>query len=150
VKPAGRLLGIDYGKVRVGLAVSDPERRIASPLETYTRRTRELDAQYFRQLVDREEIVALIVGLPMHNDGREGEQARAARNFGNFLAETTGLPVRFWDERFTTIEAESALLAAELTSKKRKSRRDRVAAQMMLQSYLEAGCPSSHKKFLPM
>jgi putative Holliday junction resolvase len=134
---AGRLLGVDYGKVRVGLAVTDPEQRLASPLDTYVRRTKELDARFFRELVQAEDIVALVVGLPVHTDGREGEQAAAARAFGQELASATGLPVEFWDERFTTVEAEGFLLSAGLTNKKRKARRDRVAAQVMLQSYLE-------------
>jgi putative pre-16S rRNA nuclease len=136
--PRGRLLGIDPGKVRVGLAVSDVERRLASPLETYVRRGQEADAVYFRNIAAREEITGLVIGLPVHNDGREGEQAVAARAFGRWLAETTGLPVVFWDERFTTLAAEEWLLSAGLTHKKRKARRDRVAAQLILQGYLDA------------
>jgi putative Holliday junction resolvase len=136
-----RLLGVDYGSVRVGLAVSDPDRKIAFPLATYTRRDRERDAAYFRELVAREEVGGLVVGLPVHTNGREGQKAREARAFGRLLAEATGLPVVFWDERFTTVEAESALWEAGLTHKKRKARRDRVAAQMLLQAYLDAGCP---------
>lgn len=136
-----RLLGVDYGSVRVGLAVSDPERRLASPLAVHQRRGRDRDAEYFRLLMAAEEIGALIVGLPIHLDGREGQKAAEARAFGAWLAETTKLPVIFWDERFSTVEAESALWQAGLTHKKRKARRDRVAAQILLQAYLDAGCP---------
>jgi putative Holliday junction resolvase len=135
------LLGVDYGSVRIGLAISDPERRLASPLAVYERRGRERDAEYFRALATVEEVAALIVGLPVHLDGREGQKAAEARAFGAWLAETTGLPVFFWDERFSTVEAESALWQAGLTHKKRKARRDRVAAQILLQAYLDAGCP---------
>jgi len=138
----GRLLGVDYGKVRVGLAITDPERCLASPLATYIRRSAEQDARFFRELVKVEEIVAMVVGLPVHNDGREGEQAAAARAFGEWLVGTTRLPVHYFDERFTTVEAESLLLSAGLTNKRRKARRDRVAAQIMLQSYLDSGSPS--------
>ena len=134
----GRLLGVDHGKVRVGLAVSDPERHLASPLQTYTRRGKEEDAGFFRELATEEKIVQIVVGLPAHLDGREGEQAKLARTFGTWLGEVTGLPVVFFDESFTTHDAEQHLLAAGLTSKKRKARRDRVAAQIMLQAYLEA------------
>jgi putative holliday junction resolvase len=141
VSGAGRLLGVDYGSVRVGLAVSDPERKIAFPLATYTRRGRRQDADYFRRTVSEEQIAQLVIGLPVHVDGREGQKAKEARAFGAWLGETTGLPVVFWDERFTTVEAEAALWDAGLTHKKRKERRDRVAAQMMLQGYLDAGCP---------
>jgi putative pre-16S rRNA nuclease len=139
----GRVLGVDHGHVRVGLAVSDVDRRIASPLETYPRRDREQDARFFRNLAAQEEITQIVVGLPAHLDGREGEQAQKARAFGTWLGEVTGLPVSFWDESFTTWEAEGFLLTAGLTSKKRKARRDRVAAQIMLQAYLDAGCPEA-------
>jgi len=139
--PRRRLLGVDYGAVRVGLAVSDAERRIASPLTTYTRRAPEQDARFFKELIEAEEIAALVVGLPMHTTGHEGASARAARVFGAWLAKLSGLACVYWDERFTTVFAEAALWDAGLTHKKRKSRRDRVAAQMLLQSYLDAGCP---------
>ena len=137
-----KLLGIDYGTVRVGLAVTDPERKFAFPLATYRRRTRDEDAAYFRELVRREEVGGLVVGLPVHTDGREGRKAAEARAFGAWLAETTELPVAFFDERFTTAQAESALWSAGLTHARRKERRDRVAAQIMLQAYLDAGCPA--------
>jgi putative Holliday junction resolvase len=110
-------------------------------LAVYERHGRERDAAYFRVLVEAEEIGAIVVGLPVHCDGREGQKAAEARTFGAWLAETTELPVRFWDERFSTVEAESALWQAGLTHKKRKVRRDRVAAQILLQAYLDAGCP---------
>lgn len=136
-----RLLGVDPGKVRLGLAVSDTERRIASPLTTYTRRTPALDAEFFKKIAAAEEIAAFVVGLPIHEDGSEGEQAKAARAFAAWLQEVTRLPCAFQDERFTTFQAESALLDAGLTKKKRKARRDRVAAQILLQGYLDEGCP---------
>src|SRR5262245_13342855 len=115
-----RLLAVDYGSVRVGLAVSDPERRIASPLAQHIRRDAAQDARYFRQLVEEEAIGQIIVGLPVHLDGREGQKAAEARTYGKWLAEATGLPVLFWDERFTTVEAENALWTAGLTHRKRK------------------------------
>ena len=138
-----RLLGIDYGKVRVGLAVSDPERRIASPLITYERKDDERDARYFKELVREEEIGLLVIGLPMHNDGREGLLAEAARKYGDWLQKITGLSTVFWDERFSTHEAEEHLQMAGLTRAQRKARRDRVAAQIILQSFIEAGGPGS-------
>ena len=134
-----RLLGVDYGSVRIGLAVSDPERMIASPLATYTRVNRDQDGCFFRELVEAEAIDRIIVGLPMHLDGHEGSKAAEARAFGQWLNQITGLPVVFWDERFTTVEAEEHLWSAGLTHKQRKRRRDRVAAQILLQSFLERG-----------
>ena len=137
-----RLLGIDHGKVRLGLAVSDPQRRIASPLANYTRQGPEQDGRYLRKVIEEEEIGALVIGLPVHLSGHEGEQAGAAREFGHWLKTLTGLPCIFWDERFSTFEAESSLWEAGLSHKKRKARRDQVAAQVFLQAYIEAGCPA--------
>jgi putative Holliday junction resolvase len=142
VKARTRLLAIDPGKVRLGLAISDTERRLASPYMTYTRRDPDQDARFLKKVVEEEEIAQIVIGLPVHLDGREGEQAIAARKFGLWLHEATGLPCVFFDERFTTFEAESSLLEAGLTNKKRKARRDQVAAQILLQTYLEAGCPA--------
>jgi putative holliday junction resolvase len=136
-----RLLGVDYGQVRVGLAVSDAGRKIASPLSTYTRADQAKDSAFFRKLVEEESIAGLVVGLPLHSDGREGEKAAEARAFGAFLASATGLEVVYWDERFTTVFAENMMIDAGLTRKRRKQRRDRVAAQILLQSYLDEGCP---------
>jgi putative Holliday junction resolvase len=145
VKHASRLLGVDYGHVRIGLAITDEDRRIASPLATYNRRTRDEDARYFQEVVAAESVEQIVVGLPVHADGSEGEKAVEARRFGAWLAGATGLPIVYFDERFTTVEAESHLLAAGLTSKRRKARRDRVAAQILLQSYIDAGCPPDPK-----
>jgi putative Holliday junction resolvase len=136
------LLGVDFGSVRIGLAISDPDRKIAFPFATYTRRDREQDAGYFRKVVEAEAISQIVVGLPVHLDGREGLKASEARAYGQWLGDVTGLPVVFWDERFTTVEAEGHLWSAGLTHKRRKARRDRVAAQILLQWYLDAGCPA--------
>ena len=145
MQPRTRLLAIDPGKVRLGLAISDAERWLASPLTTYTRRNSKQDAVFFKKIIEDEEIGAIVIGLPVHLDGREGEQAKAAREFGAWLQKATGLSCTFYDERFTTSQAESALWDAGLTHKKRKERRDRVAAQILLQTYLDAGCPPESK-----
>jgi putative Holliday junction resolvase len=135
---SGRIAGIDYGTVRIGVAVSDADRTIASPYENYTRRGPEQDARRFRRLVDEEGIVLFVVGLPVHLDGRESQKSAEAREFGAWLAGVTGVPVDFFDERFTTAEAEQFLLDAQLTSKRRKRRMDMLAAQIMLAAYLES------------
>lgn len=141
MSPPGRVLGVDYGTVRIGLAVSDADRMIASPLATYERKKGKQDARFFQDLIRTEAPTLLVVGLPVHLDGREGAKAIEARAFGKWLADATNLPVIFFDERFTTVEAEKHLLAAGLTSKRRKARRDKVASQILLQTYLDAGCP---------
>jgi len=141
--PRGRLLGVDFGTVRVGLAVSDPDRLIASPLDTRTRAGDAADAAYFAQVVAAERVVGLVVGLPLHARGNEGTKAAEARQFGAWLGSVTGLPVVFWDERFTTALADDAFREAKLSHKKRKDRRDRVAAVLILQGFLDAGCPAA-------
>lgn len=134
----GRLAGIDYGTVRIGIAVTDREQRLASPLENYNRRTPDLDAAYFRRLLAEEQICRLIVGLPLHLNGKESQKSLEARQFGVWLQELTGLPVEFYDERFTSSEAQQYLAEARLSHKKRKARLDKLAAQIMLTSYLES------------
>jgi len=135
---SGRVAGIDYGTVRVGIALSDPGRTIASPYENYTRRGSEQDAARFRRLVEEESVTLFVVGLPVHLDGGESQKSLEARAFGRWLGEVTGVPVEFFDERFTTSEAEQSLLSADLSRKKRKKRRDMLAAQIMLAAYLES------------
>ena len=135
----GRLAGIDYGTVRIGIAVTDRSRTIASPLETYQRIGEEADARFFQQLAIREEICAFVVGLPIHLSGDESQKSAEARRFGSWLAAMTNLPVAFFDERFTSREAEQALAQPGLSRKQRDTRRDMLAAQMMLTAYLESG-----------
>ncbi|MGQ9575531.1 MAG: Holliday junction resolvase RuvX [Thermoguttaceae bacterium] len=136
--PPGRVAGIDYGTVRIGIAISDPMRTVASPYESYTRRGPKQDAERLRRLVTEEGITLFVVGLPVHLDGRESQQSAEARQFGQWLGQVTGVPVELFDERFTTTEAERLLLEAGLTRKRRNSRRDMLAAQVLLSAYLES------------
>ena len=137
--PPGRAAAIDYGTVRIGIAVSDRERRIASPYENYVRRGEQADALRMQQLANDEDIKLFVVGLPVHLDGRESQKSAEARRFGQWLAEKTGVPVEFFDERFTSVQAEELLLGADLIRKQRKQRRDKLAAQILLAAWLESG-----------
>ena len=134
----GRLAGIDYGTVRIGVAITDPDQRLASPLENYTRRDLITDANWIKKLAESERLAGFVVGLPVHTTGEESQKSAEARRFGKWLAETTKLPVRFFDERFTTANAEALLLDAGLTKKQRKERLDKLAAQILLAAYLES------------
>jgi putative Holliday junction resolvase len=134
-----RIAGIDYGTVRIGIALADLEVRIAGPYENYTRRTPQLDAEYFAQLAEDEQIGRFVVGLPVHLGGGESQKSTEAREFGNWLGNVTGVPVEYFDERFTTAEADELLGQRKLTKKQRQARRDQLAAQIMLTAYLEAG-----------
>jgi putative Holliday junction resolvase len=134
----GRVVGIDFGTVRIGIAVSDPGRVLASPLENYTRQGEQQDRKRFVRLAAEEDAKLFVVGLPVHLDGGESEKSTEARQFGKWLGEVTGVAVEFFDERFTTSQAKQFLAGANLTSKRRKQRLDMVAAQIILSSYLEA------------
>jgi putative Holliday junction resolvase len=134
-----RIAGIDYGTVRIGVAFADTEVGIATPLANYARRSEELDAAYFRDLSGNERVDRFVVGLPVHLDGRESQKSAEARKFGEWLGRSTGVPVEYFDERFTTSEADELLASAKLTKKQRQARRDKLAAQIMLTAYLESG-----------
>lgn len=134
----GRVLAIDYGTVRLGLAISDPRQQIASPLANYARADTQRDLVYLRRVTKDEQVVKIVVGLPIHLDGRESQKSFEARGFAGWLEREIGIPVELHDERFTSVEAEAQLLAADLTRKQRKARRDKLAAQLLLTAYLEA------------
>jgi putative Holliday junction resolvase len=137
--PPGRIAGVDFGTVRIGIAIADTAVSIAVPLENYTRRTEKIDADYFRNLAQCERLQRFVVGLPTHLHGGESQMSGEARRFGAWLSDVTGVPVEFFDERFTSSEAEQLLLEAKLSKKKRKARLDMLAAQRMLAAYLESG-----------
>jgi putative Holliday junction resolvase len=134
----GRVVGVDFGTVRIGIAITDPSRTFASPLEQHTRSGAAGDARYFQRLAQREEVQLFVVGLPVHLSGDESQKSFEAREFAKWLGETTGVPVELFDERFTTSLADEVLAAGELTKKKRKARRDMLAAQFLLSGWLEA------------
>ncbi|MEM6798078.1 MAG: Holliday junction resolvase RuvX [Planctomycetota bacterium] len=141
----GRVAGIDYGTVRIGVAIGDLEVRMASPYENYNRRSEKLDTEYFRSLAKEERLARWVVGLPVHLNGDESQKSHEARRFGKWLGELTGLPVDFFDERYTSSQAEEILQGANLTKKQRKARLDQLAAQIMLTAYLEAGAKSNEQ-----
>ncbi|MBE3070986.1 MAG: Holliday junction resolvase RuvX [Acidobacteria bacterium] len=138
-----RILALDLGERRVGVAVSDPDGIMAHPLVQFEPKGRgDLVARVVR-LVAEQGAQRVVVGLPLLHDGRRGEQARRAEAVAAALAGALEAPVVLWDERFSTVEAEAALRGAHLTADRRKARRDKVAAAFILQSYLDAGCPAS-------
>jgi len=137
-----RILGIDFGTRRVGAAVSDSRRSIASPLEVYQRRDPAQDARHYHALVAEEEVALAVIGLPVHLGGHEGASAALARAWGGWFADVTGLEVRYYDERYTTVDAEASLIAAGTRRAKRKDLRDMLAARLLLQNFLDDGCPA--------
>lgn len=135
---SGRIAAIDYGTVRIGIAVCDPDRILASPFEVYRVRTPQQDAEYFQQLARQERLAGLIVGLPIHCDGGESQKSRECRTFAKGLHQATGLPVRLFDERFSTAAARQRLGGGGLSRQKKKRKLDAVAALVLLESFLEA------------
>ena len=133
-----RILGIDYGEKRIGLALSDPLRITAQGIDTPERRGWQEDLRAIREIVTRQQVERVIVGLPRRMDGTIGRQAQRVLDFVRILAEGIGLPVETWDERLTTVAAERALLEGSVRRSKRKLLRDRLAAVFILQGYLDA------------
>lgn len=129
---------MDYGTVRIGIAISDAGQTISSPLENYNRRNQRLDDAFFVELVRQEDVVGFVVGLPVHSSGDESKKSKEARVFGERLSKVTGLPVVWFDERYTSAHAAQLLQVAGFTRKKRKSRLDKIAAQILLSAYLES------------
>ncbi len=105
---------------------------IAGPYENYNRRSPKLDAEYFQRLATEERIGRFVVGLPVHLSGSESQKSTEARAFGEWLGEVTGVAVEYFDERFTTSEADELLSSVKFTKKQRQARRDQLAAQIML------------------
>ena len=136
---SSRIAGIDYGTKRIGIALASVEVGIASPHEVYERHDEVQDASYFTQLVATENINKFVVGLPVHLSGEESQQSHAARQFGAWLEEACGVPVEFFDERFTSSAADDVMATGELTKKNRKVHRGASDARIMLTAYLEAG-----------
>ena len=131
-----RKIGLDVGDVRIGVAVSDLLGICANPRETYVRSGDPVkDADYFSEYARREEADAFVMGLPKNMDGAEGPRAAVTREFGSLLEERIGLPVRYVDERLTTVSAERLLIEADVRREKRKKVIDKVAATIILNSY---------------
>jgi len=143
----GVAAGIDYGTVRIGVAVTDRRRVIAFPLVNYTRKNEARDAEFFKKLAADEQVTRFVVGLPLHLSGDLSDKAREALAFGKWLGELTGVPVDYYDERYTSVEAEDCLIEANISRKKRKQKRDQVAAQILLTAWLESGCRGTTKHF---
>ena len=133
---SGRFLGLDPGERRIGVAISDATGTIASPVEFVDRKARNHE-QRIADLCSEWEVTEIVVGLPLSLDGTEGPAATKSRDFGMFVAELTGLPVSYHDERFTTVTAEQALLEGGVKRRSRTSKRDQVAAAVMLQGFLD-------------
>lgn len=133
-----RTLGLDIGSKRIGLAQSDALGITAQGLFTLERDTDENVFIRLRELVRTNDISEIVVGLPLNMNGSSGPQAKAAVAFADKLKESLNIPIKLWDERMTTMEVERIMIQADTSRAKRKKKIDKLAAQVMLQSYLSA------------
>jgi putative Holliday junction resolvase len=137
-KFAVKIMALDVGTVRIGVAISDDLEMGAYPLTTYHRvGSLRRDVAAIQALVAEQEADALIVGLPTSLNGDEGPQAQYTRVFGDALAQKAGVPMVYWDESMTSVEAEERLIALDYSRQKRRSVLDQWAAKILLESYLD-------------
>ncbi len=135
----GRIIGVDWGEIRIGLALSDESQILATPLETLVRRAgKRFPMPRFLELTDMHRPVGLVVGLPLSSEGDEADSARAAREMAEPLVRRTGLPLELWDERMSTARALAAIREQGGSTRGRKSDVDALAAAVLLQHFLDA------------
>jgi len=133
-----RIMGLDVGTKRIGLAVSDETGSIAQGRETVARTSDEKAVAAIKEIASAEKVAEIVVGLPLNMDGSEGPSAEGCRKFAKKLSETLKVPVKFWDERLSTKEAESVMLMADVSRAGRKKAVDKLAAVVILQRYLDS------------
>ena len=131
------MLGLDWGSKRIGVAISDPGRTVALGRDTYNRKTIEEDVEFVRDLVSTEEVSLIVIGMPYHLDGNEGESVEEVRKLKQTLEEELTVPVKAIDERLTSSEAERVMLESDLSREDRKRHRDKLAATLILQRFLD-------------
>ncbi len=136
--PRGRVLGVDWGERRIGLALSDETQVLAQPLATLTRRaSKRFPMLQLLTHMDAHHVVGVVVGLPLDADGAEGEAARSARALAEAIGRRSGRPVELWDERMTTARVLQAVREMGGKTKHRKADVDALAATLLLQHYLD-------------
>src|SRR5882672_10703246 len=133
----GALIGLDLGSKTIGVASSDPDRRLATAVETIARKTFSADAVRVLALAAERKAVGFVLGLPINMDGSEGPRAQSTRAFARNLARLTDVPIALWDERLSTAAVERALIAADASRAKRKAVIDQHAAVYILQGALD-------------
>lgn len=136
----GRIVGIDYGKTRIGLAISDENRIIATALETIqaTKDPLETAKKIAEALSGYKKIDTIVIGLPLHMSGKESEMSQSVRAFASVLEDVVPVPIIFWDERLTSAGVEKMLKGIDISRKKRASISDALSAVSILQNYLDS------------
>jgi putative Holliday junction resolvase len=134
----GRILALDLGKRRIGLALSDPLGITAQGLPTLQRINIRTDLTALEKTIQEHDVGMILLGLPLHMTGKEGRQAEYTREFADRLAERTGLEIRMWDERLTTVAAQRVLKESGISTAKRAKAVDKLSAQILLESFLSS------------
>jgi len=132
-----RIMALDYGEVRIGIALSDVTRFLASGYENYTRKGLELDCAHIAQIAKDNNVRTIVLGLPLNMDGSEGVRVEKTREFADELRKFTDANIDFLDERLTSVSAEKILISADVSRKKRKEVLDKLSATIILQDYLD-------------
>ena len=132
-----KIIGLDIGKVRIGIATSDILGIIASSYEVYNRRNMYLDVRYMKTLQDKLDADTFVIGLPLKLDGSEGDSVQMVKEFAEELSKITDAKIIFQDERLSTVSAERILIESNMRREKRKNVIDQVAATIILQNYLD-------------
>ena len=135
--PRGALIGLDLGTKTIGVAVSDPDRRLATGVETISRKNFTTDAARVLALAAERSVAGFVLGLPVNMDGTEGPRAQSTRAFARNFSKLTELPIAFWDERLSTVAVERGLIAADMRRDRRKEVIDQHAAMFILQGALD-------------
>ena len=135
--PRGTLIGLDLGTKTIGVATSDPDRRVAAPVETIARKKFSADAERIMELASQRRASGFVLGLPINMDGSEGPRAQATRAFARNLAQRTDIPIALWDERLSTAAVERTLIDIDVSRAKRKKVIDQHAAVFILQGALD-------------
>ena len=133
-----RVMGLDYGDVRIGIALSDVTRFLASGFENYTRVSLEKDCQHIAEIISSNYVKLVVLGLPLNMDGSEGVRVEKTKEFAEELKKYTSVEIDFLDERLTSVSAEKILISADVSRKKRKQVLDKLSATIILQDYLDS------------
>lgn len=135
-----RVMGIDLGDARIGIAMSDMMKIIANGYETYKRIDEETDLKHIADLIASNDVDTVVFGLPLNMDGTSGNRVETTREFADKLSQLVSARIAFQDERLTTVTAERMLISADVRRDKRKQVIDKIAATIILQTYLDGGC----------
>ncbi|MFH1379858.1 MAG: Holliday junction resolvase RuvX [bacterium] len=139
-----RIMAIDYGSKRIGIALTDALQSMAHPFKVIARTSNDGLIKELKEIITEHDVEKIVVGLPLHDDGSESKGSVAARKFAQVLSDKLGIPCCMWDERYTSISADHILIEeADLSRNKRKQVRDKLAASFILQGYLDS---IRHKK----